>query len=187
MGRKEGWSREVGRTTPNFAEKPTPDVPPAARLPRARILPMHALSAPADPVEDPKPPSGGTQQPPSGTNNMEIGERKARAALAANSPAERRKNLAAQMRALSQNSPSGRASIGAVMGAIKAIGEATGVSDAEKYSLMQTVINADNMTTQDKQTLLSMAEAGEGAAYAPNLDPYGDSPLDAFIMFTDEE
>jgi len=129
----------------------------------------------------------------SDAENMETGERKARAALdASHNAVERRENLTIQMRELSQKSPNGRASIGVIMGAMQAINKASNISDAEKYTLMQTVINADDTTNrmataQDTTTVVSTEDAVDVATYVEDpMQPLTMSEAEETIIFADK-
>lgn len=154
-----------------------PAVPTAPKIPDAAVMPM------------PAPSDAGSA---SDAENMATGVNKARAVLnASKNSVERRENMAIQMRELSQNSPSGRASIGVIMGALKAIGDAPDISDEEKRVLMQTVINADDTTNtmataQDKQTVVTTADAIEVAEYADVTNPFNMSEAAEGITFSDQ-
>ena len=154
-----------------------PTVPATPQIPDAAVMPM------------PAPSDAGSA---SDAENMATGVNKARAVLnASKNSVERRENMAIQMRELSQNSPSGRASIGVIMGALKAIGDAPDISDEEKRVLMQTVINADDTTNtmataQDKQTVVTTADATEVAEYADVTNPFDMSEAAEGITFSDQ-
>ena len=156
-----------------------PAVPAEPKVPDVPVVPMPDIAG------------GGTSA--NDAENMETGERKARAALdASHNAVERRENLTIRMRELSQKSPSGRASIGVIMGAIQAINKASNISDAEKYTLMQTVINADDTTNrvataQDATTVLSTEDAVDVATYVQDpMQPLTMSEAEETIVFADE-
>ena len=158
-----------------------PAVPAVPKLPDVPVSPMPSVSP------------AGEDVPASDAENMEMGERKARAALeASHNAVERRENLTIQMRELSQKSPNGRASIGVIMGAMQAINKASNISDAEKYTLMQTVINADDTTNrmataQDTTTIVSTEDAVDVATYAEDpMQPLTMSEAEETIIFADE-
>ena len=93
---------------------------------------------------------------------------------------------------MSQKSPNGRASIGVIMGAIQAINKASNISDAEKYTLMQTVINADDTTNrmataQDTTTVVSTEDAVDVATYVEDpMQPLTMSEAEETIIFADK-
>ena len=158
-----------------------PAVPALPKLPDVPVSPMPSVS------------SAGKDVSASDAENMETGERKARAALdASHNPVERRENLTIQMRELSQKSPNGRASIGVIMGAIQAINKASNISDAEKYTLMQTVINADDTTNriataQDTTTVVSTEDAVDVATYVEDpMQPLTMDEAEKTIIFADK-
>ena len=158
-----------------------PTVPALPNLPDVPVSPMPSVSPAGEDVSA------------SDAENMETGERKARAALdASHNAVERRENLTIQMRELSQKSPNGRASIGVIMGAMQAINKASNISDAEKYTLMQTVINADDTTnriatTQDTTTVVSTEDAVDVATYAEDpMQPLTMSEAEETIIFADK-
>ena len=158
-----------------------PAVPALPKLPDVPVSPMPSVSPAGEDVSA------------SDAENMATGESKARAALdASHNPVERRENLTIQMRELSQKSPNGRASIGVIMGAIQAINKASNISDAEKYTLMQTVINADDTTNrmataQDTTTIVSTEDAVDVATYAEDpMQPLTMSEAEETIIFADE-
>ena len=158
-----------------------PAVPALPKLPDVPVSPMPSVSP------------AGEDVPASDAENMEMGERKARAALeASHNAVERRENLTIQMRELSQKSPNGRASIGVIMGAMQAINKASNISDAEKYTLMQTVINADDTTNrmataQDTTTVVSTEDAVDVATYAEDpMQPLTMSEAEETIIFADD-
>ena len=158
-----------------------PAVPALPKLPDVPVSPMPSVSPAGEDVSA------------SDAENMETGERKARAALdASHNAVERRENLTIQMRELSQKSPNGRASIGVIMGAMQAINKASNISDAEKYALMQTVINADDTTNrmataQDTTTIVSTEDAVDVATYAEDpMQPLTMSEAEETIIFADK-
>ena len=158
-----------------------PAVPAVPKLPDVPVSPMPSVSPAGEDVSA------------SDAENMETGERKARAALdASHNAVERRENLTVQMRELSQKSPNGRASIGVIMGAIQAINKASNISDAEKYTLMQTVINADDTTNriataQDTTTVVSTEDAVDVATYAADpMQPLTMDEAEETIIFADK-
>ena len=158
-----------------------PTVPALPKLPDVPVSPMPSVSPAGEDVSA------------SDAENMETGERKARAALdASHNAVERRENLTIQMRELSQKSPNGRASIGVIMGAIQAISKASNISDAEKYTLMQTVINADDTTNriataQDTTTVVSTEDAVDVATYVEDpMQPLTMSEAEETIIFADQ-
>ena len=158
-----------------------PAVPAVPKLPDVPVSPMPSVSPAGEDVSA------------SDAENMETGERKARAALdASHNAVERRENLTIQMRELSQKSPNGRASIGVIMGAIQAINKASNISDAEKYTLMQTVINADDTTNriataQDTTTVVSTEDAVDVATYVEDpMQPLTMDEAEETIIFADQ-
>ena len=158
-----------------------PTVPALPKLPDVPVSPMPSVSPAGEDVSA------------SDAENMETGERKARAALdASHNAVERRENLTIQMRELSQTSPNGRASIGVIMGAIQAINKASNISDAEKYTLMQTVINADDTTNriataQDTTTVVSTEDAVDVATYVEDpMQPLTMDEAEETIIFADK-
>lgn len=158
-----------------------PTVPALPKLPDVPVSPMPSVSPAGEDVSA------------SDAENMETGERKARAALdASHNAVERRENLTIQMRELSQKSPNGRASIGVIMGAIQAINKASNISDAEKYTLMQTVINADDTTNriataQDTTTVVSTEDAVDVATYVEDsMQPLTMSEAEETIVFANK-
>ena len=158
-----------------------PAVPAVPKLPDVPVSPMPSVSPAGEDVSA------------SDAENMETGERKARAALdASHNAVERRENLTIQMRELSQKSPNGRASIGVIMGAIQAINKASNISDAEKYTLMQTVINADDTTNriataQDTTTVVSTEDAIDVATYVEDpMQPLTMDEAEETIIFADQ-
>lgn len=158
-----------------------PTVPALPKLPDVPVSPMPSVSPAGEDVSA------------SDAENMETGERKARAALdASHNAVERRENLTIQMRELSQKSPNGRASIGVIMGAMQAINKASNISDAEKYTLMQTVINADDTTNrmataQDTTTVVSTEDAVDVATYVEDpMQPLTMSEAEETIIFADK-
>ena len=158
-----------------------PAVPAVPKLPDVPVSPMPSISPAGEDVSA------------SDAKNMETGERKARAALdASHNAVERRENLTIQMRELSQKSPNGRASIGVIMGAIQAINKASNISDVEKYTLMQTVINADDTTNriataQDTTTVVSTEDAVDVATYVEDpMQPLTMDEAEETIIFADQ-
>ena len=158
-----------------------PTVPALPKLPDVPVSPMPSVSPAGEDVSA------------SDAENMETGERKARAALdASHNAVERRENLTIQMRELSQKSPNGRASIGVIMGAMQAINKASNISDAEKYTLMQTVINADDttnriVTAQDTTTVVSTEDAVDVATYVEDpMQPLTMSEAEETIIFANQ-
>ena len=158
-----------------------PAVPALPKLPDVPVSPMPSVSPAGEDVSA------------SDAENMATGESKARAALdASHNAVERRENLTIQMRELSQKSPNGRASIGVIMGAIQAINKASNISDAEKYTLMQTVINADDTTNrvataQDATTVVSTEDAADVATYVEDpMQPLTMSEAEENIIFADQ-
>lgn len=158
-----------------------PAVPAVPKLPDVPVSPMPSVSPAGEDVSA------------SDAENMETGERKARAALdASHNAVERRENLTIQMRELSQKSPNGRASIGVIMGAIQAINKASNISDAEKYTLMQAVINADDTTNrmataQDTTTIVSTEDAVDVATHVEDpMQPLTMSEVEETIIFADK-
>ena len=158
-----------------------PTVPALPKLPDVPVSPMPSVSPAGEDVSA------------SDAENMETGERKARAALdASHNAVERRENLTIQMRELSQKSPNGRASIGIIMGAIQAINKASNISDAEKYTLMQTVINADDTTNriataQDTTTVVSTEDAVDVATHVEDpMQPLTMDEAEETIIFADQ-
>ena len=158
-----------------------PTVPALPKLPDVPVSPMPSVSPAGEDVSA------------SDAENMETGERKARAALdASHNAVERRENLTIQMRELSQKSPNGRASIGVIMGAIQAINKASNISDAEKYTLMQTGINADDTTNriataQDTTTVVSTEDAVDVATHVEDpMQPLTMSEAEETIIFADK-
>ncbi|QNH55240.1 filamentous hemagglutinin N-terminal domain-containing protein [Selenomonas timonae] len=153
-----------------------PAVPTTPKIPDAAVMPM------------PAPSDAGSA---SDAENMATGMNKARAVLnASKNSVERRENMAIQMRELSQNSPSGRASIGVVMGAIQAISD-SGLAEEEQRALMQIVINADDTTNrvtteQDRATVVTTADAVEVAEYADVTNPFDMSEAAEGITFSDQ-
>ena len=158
-----------------------PTVPAPPKLPDVPVSPMPSVSPAGEDVSA------------SDAENMETGERKARAALdASHNAVERRENLTIQMRELSQKSPNGRASIGVIMGAMQAINKASNISDAEKYTLMQTVINADDTTNriataQDTTTVVSTEDAVDVATHVEDpMQPLTMDEAEETIIFADK-
>ena len=154
------------------------DVP---AIPDVPVSPMPSLAA-----------SGGGGSA-SDAENMATGANAAREALSGSkNSAERRENLAAQIRELSQRSPDGRASIGIVAGAIQAIAEASDISNEEKFVLMETAIHSDDTThrmamTQDQTTVVATKDAIDVATYVENPMQALDMKQAAeAVRFTDE-
>lgn len=158
-----------------------PAVPSAPAIPDVPVSPMPSLAAAG---------GGGSA---SDAENMATGANAAREALSASkNSAERRENLAAQIRELSQRSPDGRASIGIVAGAIQAIAEASDISNEEKFVLMETAIHSDDTThrmamTQDQTTVVATKDAIDVATYVENPTRALDMKQAAeAVRFTDE-
>ena len=158
-----------------------PAVPSAPAIPDVPVSPMPSLAAAG---------GGGSA---SDAENMATGANAAREALSASkNSAERRENLAAQIRELSQRSPDGRASIGIVAGAIQAIAEASDISNEEKFVLMETAIHSDDTThrmamTQDQTTVVATKDAIDVATYVENPTQALDMKQAAeAVRFTDE-
>lgn len=158
-----------------------PAVPSAPAIPDVPVSPMPSLAA-----------SGGGGSA-SDAENMATGANAAREALSGSkNSAERRENLAAQIRELSQRSPDGRASIGIVAGAIQAIAEASDISNEEKFVLMETAIHSDDTThrmamTQDQTTVVATKDAIDVATYVENPMQALDMKQAAeAVRFTDE-
>lgn len=158
-----------------------PAVPSAPAIPDVPVSPMPSLTA-----------SGGGGSA-SDAENMATGANAAREALSGSkNSAERRENLAAQIRELSQRSPDGRASIGIVAGAIQAIAEASDISNEEKFVLMETAIHSDDTThrmamTQDQTTVVATKDAIDVATYVENPTQALDMKQAAeAVRFTDE-
>lgn len=158
-----------------------PAVPSAPAIPDVPVSPMPSLAA-----------SGGGGSA-SDAENMATGANAAREALSGSkNSAERRENLAAQIRELSQRSPDGRASIGIVAGAIQAIAEASDISNEEKFVLMETAIHSDDTThrmamTQDQTTVVATKDAIDVATYVENPTQALDMKQAAeAVRFTDE-
>lgn len=158
-----------------------PAVPSAPAIPDVPVSPMPLLAAAG---------GGGSA---SDAENMAIGANAAREALSASkNSVERRENLAAQIRELSQRSPDGRASIGIVAGAIQAIAEASDISNEEKFVLMETAIHSDDTThrmamTQDQTTVVATKDAIDVATYVENPMQALDMKQAAeAVRFTDE-
>lgn len=158
-----------------------PAVPSAPAIPDVPVSPMPSLAA-----------SGGGGSA-SDAENMATGANAAREALSGSkNSAERRENLAAQIRELSQRSPDGRASIGIVAGAIQAIAEASDISNEEKFVLMETAIHSDDTThrmamTQDQTTVVATKDAIDVATYVENPTRALDMKQAAeAVRFTDE-
>ena len=158
-----------------------PAVPSAPAIPDVPVSPMPSLAAAG---------GGGSA---SDAENMATGANAAREALSASkNSAERRENLAAQIRELSQRSPDGRASIGIVAGAIQAIAEASDISNEEKFVLMETAIHSDDTThrmamTQDQTTVVATKDAIDVATYVENPTQALDMKQEAEVVrFTDE-
>ena len=158
-----------------------PAVPSAPAIPDVPVSPMPSLAA-----------SGGGGSA-SDAENMATGANAAREALSASkNSVERRENLAAQIRELSQRSPDGRASIGIVAGAIQAIAEASDISNEEKFVLMETAIHSDDTThrmamTQDQTTVVATKDAIDVATYVENPTQALDMKQAAeAVRFTDE-
>lgn len=158
-----------------------PDVPSAPAIPDVPVSPMPSFAAAG---------GGGSA---SDAENMATGANAAREALSASkNSVERRENLAAQIRELSQRSPDGRASIGIVTGAIQAIAEASDISNEEKFVLMETAIHSDDTThrmamTQDQTTVVATKDAIDVATYVENPTQALDMKQAAeAVRFTDE-
>lgn len=158
-----------------------PAVPSAPAIPDVPVSPMPLLAAAG---------GGGSA---SDAENMATGANAAREALSASkNSVERRENLAAQIRELSQRSPDGRASIGIVAGAIQAIAEASDISNEEKFVLMETAIHSDDTThrmamTQDQTTVVATKDAIDVATYVENPMQALDMKQAAeAVRFTDE-
>lgn len=158
-----------------------PAVPSAPAIPDVPVSPMPLLAAAG---------GGGSA---SDAENMATGANAAREALSASkNSVERRENLAAQIRELSQRSPDGRASIGIVAGAIQAIAEASDISNEEKFVLMETAIHSDDTThrmamTQDQTTVVATKDAIDVATYVENPTQALDMKQAAeAVRFTDE-
>lgn len=158
-----------------------PAVPSAPAIPDVPVSPMPLLAAAG---------GGGSA---SDAENMATGANAAREALSASkNSVERRENLAAQIRELSQRSPDGRASIGIVAGAIQAIAEASDISNEEKFVLMETAIHSDDTThrmamTQDQTTVVATKDAIDVATYVENSMQALDMKQAAeAVSFTDE-
>ncbi len=158
-----------------------PAVPSAPAIPDVPVSPMPSLAAAG---------GGGSA---SDAENMATGANAAREALSASkNSVERRENLAAQIRELSQRSPDGRASIGIVAGAIQAIAEASDISNEEKFVLMETAIHSDDTThrmamTQDQTTVVATKDAIDVATYVENPTQALDMKQAAeAVRFTDE-
>ena len=174
--------RVNGQGEQGFEEVSTvPAVPSAPAIPDVPVSPMPSLAAAG---------GGGSA---SDAENMATGANAAREALSASkNSAERRENLAAQIRELSQRSPDGRASIGIVAGAIQAIAEASDISNEEKFVLMETAIHSDDTThrmamTQDQTTVVATKDAIDVATYVENPTQALDMKQAAeAVRFTDE-
>lgn len=158
-----------------------PAVPSAPAIPDVPVSPMPSLAAAG---------GGGSA---SDAENMATGANAAREALSASkNSVERRENLAAQIRELSQRSPDGRASIGIVAGAIQAIAEASDISNEEKFVLMETAIHSDDTThrmamTQDQTTVVATKDAIDVATYVENPTQALDmKQATEAVRFTDE-
>ena len=158
-----------------------PTVPALPKLPDVPVSPMPSLAAAG---------GGGSA---SDAENMATGANAAREALSASkNSVERRENLAAQIRELSQRSPDGRASIGIVAGAIQAIAEASDISNEEKFVLMETAIHSDDTThrmamTQDQTTVVATKDAIDVATYVENPTQALDmKQATEAVRFTDE-
>ena len=158
-----------------------PAVPSAPAIPDVPVSPMPSLAAAG---------GGGSA---SDAENMATGANAAREALSASkNSAERRENLAAQIRELSQRSPDGRASIGIVAGAIQAIAEASDISNEEKFVLMETAIHSDDTThrmamTQDQTTVVATKDAIDVATYVENpMQALDMKQATEAVRFTDE-
>lgn len=158
-----------------------PAVPSAPAIPDVPVSPMPSLAAAG---------GGGSA---SDAENMATGANAAREALSASkNSVERRENLAAQIRELSQRSPDGRASIGIVAGAIQAIAEASDISNEEKFVLMETAIHSDDTThrmamTQDQTTVVATKDAIDVVTYVENPTQALDMKQAAeAVRFTDE-
>lgn len=174
--------RVNGQGEQGFEEVSTvPAVPSAPAIPDVPVSPMPSLAAAG---------GGGSA---SDAENMATGANAAREALSASkNSVERRENLAAQIRELSQRSPDGRASIGIVTGAIQAIAEASDISNEEKFVLMETAIHSDDTThrmamTQDQTTVVATKDAIDVATYVENPTQALDMKQAAeAVRFTDE-
>lgn len=174
--------RVNGQGEQGFEEVSTvPAVPSAPAIPDVPVSPMPSLAAAG---------GGGSV---SDAENMATGANAAREALSASkNSVERRENLAAQIRELSQRSPDGRASIGIVAGAIQAIAEASDISNEEKFVLMETAIHSDDTThrmamTQDQTTVVATKDAIDVATYVENPTQALDMKQAAeAVRFTDE-
>jgi len=174
--------RVNGQGEQGFEEVSTvPVVPSAPAIPDVPVSPMPSLAAAG---------GGGSA---SDAENMATGANAAREALSASkNSVERRENLAAQIRELSQRSPDGRASIGIVAGAIQAIAEASDISNEEKFVLMETAIHSDDTThrmamTQDQTTVVATKDAIDVATYVENPTQALDMKQAAeAVRFTDE-
>lgn len=174
--------RVNGQGEQGFEEVSTvPAVPSAPAIPDVPVSPMPSLAAAG---------GGGSA---SDAENMATGANAAREALSASkNSVERRENLAAQIRELSQRSPDGRASIGIVAGAIQAIAEASDISNEEKFVLMETAIHSDDTThrmamTQDQTTVVATKDAIDVATYVENPMQALDMKQAAeAVRFTDE-
>ena len=174
--------RVNGQGEQGFEEVSTvPAVPSAPAIPDVPVSPMPSLAAAG---------GGGSA---SDAENMATGANAAREALSASkNNVERRENLAAQIRELSQRSPDGRASIGIVAGAIQAIAEASDISNEEKFVLMETAIHSDDTThrmamTQDQTTVVATKDAIDVATYVENPMQALDMKQAAeAVRFTDE-
>ena len=158
-----------------------PTVPALPKLPDVPVSPMPSLT-----------PTGGSNFSASDGENMEMGANRAREVLAASTNSvERRENMASQMRELSRRSPSGRVSIGVVMGAIQAISE-SGLPEDEQRVLMQAVINADDTTNrmataQDMTTIVSTEDAVDVATHVEDpMQPLTMSEAEDTIIFADQ-
>lgn len=158
-----------------------PTVPALPKLPDVPVSPMPSLAAAG---------GGGSA---SDAENMATGANAAREALSASkNSVERRENIAAQIRELSQRSPDGRASIGIVAGAIQAIAEASDISNEEKFVLMETAIHSDDTThrmamTQDQTTVVATKDAIDVATYVENPTQALDmKQATEAVRFTDE-
>ena len=158
-----------------------PTVPALPKLPDVPVSPMPSLAA------------AGVGGSASDAENMATGANAAREALSASkNSVERRENIAAQIRELSQRSPDGRASIGIVAGAIQAIAEASDISNEEKFVLMETAIHSDDTThrmamTQDQTTVVATKDAIDVATYVENPTQALDmKQATEAVRFTDE-
>ena len=174
--------RVNGQGEQGFEEVSTvPAVPSAPVIPDVPVSPMPSLAAAG---------GGGSA---SDAENMATGANAAREALSASkNSVERRENLAAQIRELSQRSPDGRASIGIVAGAIQAIAEASDISNEEKFVLMETAIHSDDTThrmamTQDQTTVVATKDVIDVATYVENPTQALDmKQATEAVRFTDE-